>query len=114
MIPEVIRVVHEHRPEGTEPFRLPEHCPVCGSEATRVEGEVALRCTGGLVCPAQRKQAIRHFASRRALDIEGLGEKIVDQLVERGMVSTVADVFGLDASPPSPISSAWERSRRKT
>ena len=95
VIPEVIRVVPEHRPEGTEPFRLPERCPVCGSEATRVEGEVALRCTGGLICPAQRKQAIRHFASRRALDIEGLGEKLVDQLVERGMVKTVADVFGL-------------------
>ena len=95
VIPEVIRVVSEHRPEGTEPFRLPERCPVCGSEATRVEGEAALRCTGGLICPAQRKQAIRHFASRRALDIEGLGEKLVDQLVERGMVSTVADVFDL-------------------
>ena len=95
VIPEVIRVVPEHRPEGAEPFRLPKRCPVCGSEATRVEGEVALRCTGGLICPAQRKQAIRHFASRRALDIEGLGEKLVDQLVERGMVETVADVFGL-------------------
>ena len=95
VIPEVIRVVPEHRPEGTEPFRLPERCPVCHSEATRVEGEAALRCTGGLICPAQRKQAIRHFASRRALDVEGLGEKLVDQLVERGMVSTVADVFGL-------------------
>ena len=95
VIPEVIRVVPEHRPEGAEPFRLPERCPVCGSEATRVEGEAALRCTGGLICPAQRKQAIRHFASRRALDIEGLGEKLVDQLVERGMVKTVADVFEL-------------------
>ena len=110
VIPEVIRVVHEHRPEGTEPFRLPEHCPVCGSEATRVEGEVALRCTGGLVCPAQRKQAIRHFASRRALDIEGLGEKIVDQLVERGMVSTVADVFGLDVAALADLERMGEKS----
>ena len=95
VIPEVIRVVPERRPEGTEPFRLPRRCPVCGSEAVRVEGEAAVRCTGGLICSAQRKQAIRHFASRRALDIEGLGEKLVDQLVERDMVSTVADVFGL-------------------
>ena len=97
VIPEVIRVVSERRPEGTESFRLPGHCPVCGSEAVRVEGEAAVRCTGGLICPAQRKQAIRHFASRRALDIEGLGEKLVDQLVERGMVTTIADVFRLDA-----------------
>ena len=95
VIPEVIRVVPERRPEGAERFQLPDQCPVCGSEAVRAEGEAAVRCTGGLVCPAQRKQAIRHFASRRALDIEGLGEKLVDQLVERDMVSTVADVFGL-------------------
>ena len=93
VIPEVIRVVPEHRPEGTQRFTLPVRCPACDSEAVRSEGEAAVRCTGGLVCPAQRKQAIRHFASRRALDIEGLGEKLVDQLVERGMVSTVADVF---------------------
>ena len=96
VIPEVIRVVPERRPEETQRFTLPERCPACGSEALRGEGEAAVRCTGGLVCPAQRKQAIRHFASRRALDIEGLGEKLVDQLVERGMVSTVADVFRLE------------------
>jgi len=95
VIPEVIRVVLERRPEGTGRFQLPDQCPICESEAVRAEGEAAKRCTGGLVCPAQRKQAIRHFASRRALDIEGLGEKLVDQLVERDMVSTVADVFGL-------------------
>ena len=95
VIPEVIRVVPEHRPAGAEPFILPDQCPACLSEAVRAEGEVAKRCTGGLICPAQRKQAIRHFASRRALDIEGLGEKLVDQLVEREMVGTVADVFGL-------------------
>ena len=110
VIPEVIRVVPGQRPEGTEPFRLPERCPVCGSEATRVEGEAALRCTGGLICPAQRKQAIRHFASRRALDIEGLGEKLVDQLVERAMVKTVADVFGLDAAALAGLDRMGEKS----
>ena len=110
VIPEVIRVVLEHRPEGTEPFRLPERCPVCGSEATRIEGEAALRCTGGLICPAQRKQAIRHFASRRALDIEGLGEKLVDQLVERGMVETVADVFGLQVAALADLDRMGEKS----
>ena len=112
VIPEVIRIVPERRPEGTEPFRLPGHCPVCGSEAARAEGEVALRCTGGLVCPAQRKQAIRHFASRRALDVEGLGRKLVDQLVEREMVSTVADVFGLEEGALAELDRMGEKSAR--
>ena len=110
VIPEVIRVVPERRPEGTERFMLPERCPACGSEAVRSEGEAAVRCTGGLVCPAQRKQAIRHFASRRALDIEGLGGKLVDQLVERGMVSTVADVFRLDVADLAGLDRMAEKS----
>ena len=112
VIPEVIRVVPERRPEGAERFRLPDQCPVCGSEAVRAEGEAAVRCTGGLVCPAQRKQAIRHFASRRALDIEGLGEKLVDQLVERGMVSTVADVFGLGVAELAGLDRMADKSAR--
>jgi len=110
VIPEVIRVVPERRPEGTERFRLPDCCPVCHSEAVRSEGEAAKRCTGGLVCPAQRKQAIRHFASRRALDIEGLGEKLVDQLVERGMVTTVADVFRLGVADLAGLDRMAEKS----
>ena len=110
VIPEVIRVVPEHRPEGTVRFRLPDQCPVCESEAVRAEGEVAVRCTGGLVCPAQRKQAIRHFASRRALDIEGLGEKLVDQLVEREMVSTIADVFRLGVDELAGLDRMAEKS----
>ena len=95
VIPEVVSVVLSKRPANTHPFQMPTHCPVCGSDAERVEGESAIRCTGGLFCAAQRKEAFRHFASRRALDIEGLGEKLVDQLVEKNQVNDVADIFTL-------------------
>jgi DNA ligase (NAD+) len=74
VIPEVARVIKERRPRRTRRFYLPDRCPVCDSEVVRIEGEAAARCSGGLYCPAQRKQAVRHFASRRAMDIEGLGE----------------------------------------
>ena len=95
VIPEVVSVVLSKRPAHTQPFQMPMQCPVCGSDAERIEGESATRCTGGLYCAAQRKEAFRHFASRRALDIEGLGEKLVDQLVEKNQVSDVADIFTL-------------------
>jgi DNA ligase (NAD+) len=100
VIPEVVKVVAEKRPRGAKRFDLLKHiggkCPECGSEALRDEGGVAVRCSGGLICPAQRKQTIRHFASRRAMDIEGLGTKIIDQLVDKDMVKTVADIYALD------------------
>jgi DNA ligase (NAD+) len=95
VIPEVVRVLPEKRPDGAGMPEMPAHCPVCGSDVVREEDEVAHRCTGGLYCPAQRKQAIQHFASRRALDIDGLGEKIIDQLVERGLVEHVDQLFAL-------------------
>jgi len=95
VIPEVVSVVHEQRPPHASIFHMPTHCPICRSEVVRMEGEAAARCTGGLYCPAQRKEAIRHFASRRAMDIEGLGEKLVDQLVEKGLVGDVADLYHL-------------------
>ena len=110
VIPEVLRIVPERRPPGTARFVLPDRCPVCGSAVVRPEGEAAARCTGGLGCPAQRKQAIEHFASRRALDIEGLGEKLVDQLVERGLVSTIADLFRLDLETVSGLERMAEKS----
>lgn len=100
VIPEVVGVVMERRPRPEPPrFDILEHypvCPVCGSKVVRPEGEAVVRCTGGLYCPAQRKQALLHFASRRAMDIEGLGEKLVDQLVDRGLVHTPADLYRLD------------------
>jgi len=96
VIPQVLRVVDpESRLPDVPVFEMPEECPVCGAPAVRMEGQAATRCTAGLGCPAQRKEAIRHFASRRAMDIEGLGEKLVDQLVETGLVGTVADLYRL-------------------
>ena len=95
VIPEVVRVLPEKRPRGAQPPEMPAHCPICGSDIERAEGEVAYRCTGGLFCRAQRKEALEHFASRRALDIDGLGEKIVDQLVERELVEHVDDLYAL-------------------
>ena len=89
-------MVPERRPRDVRLFKMPARCPVCGSRVYREEGEAVSRCTGGLVCGAQRKQALLHFASRRALDVEGLGDKIVDQLVDNGLVHTPADLFNLD------------------
>lgn len=101
VIPEVVRVIEEHRPLDKHgdplhpPYQLPTQCPDCGSAIEREEDGVVARCTGGLVCPAQRKQALYHFASRRAMDIEGLGERFTDALVELEYVKTVADLYGL-------------------
>ena len=97
VIPEVVRVIVEKRPPHTKAFVMPKECPECGSAVVRLPDEAVARCTGGLVCPAQRKQALLHFASRRAMDIEGLGDKLVDQLVDGGLVHTPADVYDLTA-----------------
>ncbi|UPG88391.1 NAD-dependent DNA ligase LigA [Luteibacter aegosomaticola] len=95
VIPEVARVVEDRRPEGTVAWQMPTHCPVCNSEIIREEGAAAYRCSGGLICAAQRKEALIHFASRRAMDIDGLGDRFVDALVEFDMVKTPADLYGL-------------------
>jgi len=95
VIPEVVRVLPELRPVDAREFVMPTRCPECGSAVVRLPGEAVARCTGGLVCPAQRKQALRHFASRHAMDIEGLGEKLIDQLVDGERVRTPADIYRL-------------------
>jgi DNA ligase (NAD+) len=110
VIPEVVSVVKERRPERTRIFHLPKRCPVCGSEVVRVEGEAAARCSGGLYCAAQRKEAIRHFASRRAFDIEGLGDKLVEQLVEQGLVHDASDLFALTSEQLSGLERMGEKS----
>jgi len=110
VIPEVARVVHERR-EGDPPeFEMPEACPVCGSAVEREEGEAVFRCSGGLVCPAQRIRSILHFASRRAMDIEGLGEKLVLQLVEKDMVRSIADLYRLDRDTLAGLERMGEKS----
>ncbi|WP_280546263.1 NAD-dependent DNA ligase LigA [Halomonas sp. 11-S5] len=96
VIPQVVRVLEERRPDDARAIVFPEHCPACGADIEHLEGEVVARCSGGLYCPAQRKEALKHFASRRALDIDGLGEKLIDQLVERDWVTTPADLFRLE------------------
>jgi DNA ligase (NAD+) len=98
VIPEIVSVVLEQRPKDTQEIALPKHCPVCGSDVVKIDDEAAARCTGGLYCAAQRKQAIIHFASRKAMNITGLGEKIIDQLVELNYVKTVVDLYHLELS----------------
>ncbi|NMG44172.1 NAD-dependent DNA ligase LigA [Aromatoleum toluvorans] len=95
VIPEVVGPIVERRKGGERAFVMPTRCPVCASHVEKAEDEVVARCTGGLFCPAQRKQALLHFAGRRAMDIEGLGDKLVDQLVEAGIVKTPADLYRL-------------------
>ena len=95
VIPEVARVVFEHRPAGAQPWRMPTHCPICGSDIVREEGEAVSRCTGELTCAAQRTQAFFHFASRRAMDIDGLGERYIEDLGDLGYVKSVADLYRL-------------------
>jgi DNA ligase (NAD+) len=113
VIPEVVRVLPELRPAGARPVRLPVACPVCGSEVVRPEGEAIARCAGGLACAAQRREALRHFASRRALDIQGLGAQLVEQLVARDLVTDPADLFGLDAATLAGLERMGERSAAK-
>ncbi len=95
VIPEVVKTLVDRRPKGARKVKIPKNCPVCGSEVVRENDEAVARCSGGLVCPAQRAEALKHFVSRRALDIDGLGSKIIEQLVNIDRVKTPADLFGL-------------------
>ena len=110
VIPEVARIVPERRAGEPEPFEMPTECPVCGSAVEREEGEAVFRCTGGLVCRAQRIRSILHFASRRAMDIEGLGEKLVLQLVENDLVHSIADLYALDRETLAGLERMGEKS----
>ena len=113
VIPEIVAVVPERRPAVSRAVEPPVQCPVCGSDVIRQEGQVVARCSGGLVCPAQRKQALRHFASRRAMDIDGLGEKLIDQLVDAGLVKNAADIYRLQADQLLDLERMGEKSAVK-
>ena len=110
VIPEVVQVVPDRRLKGAKKPALPTRCPVCGSDVLRVEGEAVARCSGGLYCNAQRREGIKHFASRKAMDIEGLGDKLVEQLDEKGLVKTVADVYALKAGDVASLERMGEKS----
>ena len=110
VIPEVVSVLVEKRTGEEKPFEMPLTCPVCGSKVVRLEGEAAHRCSGGLACPAQLKESVFHFASKRAMDIDGMGRKLVDQLVEKGLVENVADLYGLTVDRLSQLDRMAEKS----
>lgn len=113
VIPEVVSVVVEKRLPDAREFSMVRQCPACGSTAVREQGEVDYRCTGGLFCSAQRKQAILHFAQRRAVEVEGLGDKLVDQLVDSGLVRTLPDLYRLSLSTLTPLDRMAEKSAQK-
>ncbi len=110
VIPEVVRYIPEYRPADSQPFVMPSACPVCDSEVTKPEGEAVTRCMAGLFCPAQRKQALIHFVSRKAMDIDGLGEKVIEQLVDAGLIHTAADIYDLQAEQISALERMGEKS----
>lgn len=110
VIPEVVSVLLDKRPKNARRIHMPKECPVCGSPVERIEGEAVSRCTGGWLCAAQRKEAIRHFASRRAMNIEGLGDKLVNLLVNEGMLETFADIYQLKAKDLANLERMGEKS----
>lgn len=110
VIPEVVQVVKDKRPATAAEFVMPTNCPVCGAEVERIEGEAVARCSGGLFCGAQRKEAIKHFASRKALDIDGLGDKLVEQLVDAELINDPADLFYLNKEQCSALERMGDKS----
>ena len=113
VIPQIVSVVMSERPADSREIVFPTHCPVCGSDVERVEGEAVARCTAGLVCGAQRKEALKHFVSRRAMDVDGMGDKIIDQLVEKEYVKTPADLYQLSAGKLTGLDRMGPKSAQK-
>lgn len=114
MIPEVVRVIPERRPDNARQFQMPKQCPVCGSEVVKIDSEATYKCTGGLSCEAQRIEAIKHFASRKAMDIEGLGDVLIETLVKNGHLHTVADIYMLNVDDISCLEGMGKSQRPKS
>ena len=110
VIPQITKVIEEKRPEHWHALELPTHCPVCGSQVERIEGEAVARCVGGFTCSAQRKEALKHFVSRRAMDIEGMGDKLIEQLVDKDIVDTIDDLFRLTKEELSELDRMGDKS----
>ena len=110
VIPKVVKVVLERRPDSSRPLVLPSHCPVCGSDIIKPEGEAVARCSGGLFCQAQVKEAIKHFASRKAMDVDGLGDKLVEQMVDQGLIAHVSDLYQLKTEQVAAMERMGEKS----
>jgi DNA ligase (NAD+) len=110
VIPEVVSVIKSRRPRGAKKVKLPERCPVCDSAVVREEGEAVARCTGGLYCSAQRVESLKHFVSRRAMDIDGLGSKLIEQLVNTGRIKTPADLYQLEQEELAALERMGEKS----
>ena len=110
VIPQIVGIVDTKRPDNARDVVFPDHCPVCGSPVETVPGEAVARCDGGLICPAQRKEAIKHFASRKAMDVEGLGDKLVEQLVDQGYIKAVADLYQLTREQLAGLERMGEKS----
>src|SRR6185295_16621650 len=110
VIPEIVAVEKIYRPQNAKPIVIPKECPVCQSAVSHVEGEAVARCTGGLICLAQCKEAIRHFASRRAMNIDGLGDRLIEQLIEQKLILTVADLYSLQLTDLIPLERMAEKS----
>src|SRR5690606_36496009 len=113
VIPEVVQVVKDRRPPDARPVTLPDKCPVCGSAVVRIEGEAVARCTGGLFCAAQRIESLKHFVSRRAMDIDGLGAKLIEQLVALDRLKTPADIYELTKEELVELERMGEKSAEK-
>ncbi len=110
VIPQIVQIIESKRPENARDIIFPEHCPVCGSPVETVADEAVARCSGGLVCAAQRKEAIKHFAARKAMNVEGLGDKLVEQLVDLGLVNTLADIYSLTREQLAGLDRMGEKS----